>query len=286
MSRWMDPQQPKEPTEKQREGIRREPEIRWLCRYRDHMFVAIRLEHGSVKNAKATGEPVYNEYQAVKRAAENTFRARERALLKQVQAEYDAAAPVNDIHEQLNGPAELFDRPLSGPGAARHAFIERTCIAEAFFDHPSAFTADDSLARRIGIIQDLALLCTFREIRTSAVCRKRRSRVESILDQIEDPFASDFSQSETSKGDLFPLQCHPFQCIFCLGDRSLIVEDRRRIYAGKNSAKQHVYRCHLTKFQPDELISCPYPHPACAEVVLRGIMHLKNHVATVHNSYL
>lgn len=286
MSWWMNPQQPKKPTEKQREGIWQEAEIQQLCTYWDHLFVKIQLEHGSVKSAKAIREPIYHEYQAVKWTVDSTVRAWEWVLLKQVQAEYDAAAPVKDIRDQLNGLAQLFDQPLSGPGVVRHSFIERTRIAEAFFDQPTAFTADDGLARRIRIIWDLALLCTLREIRTSTVRRKQSCWVNSIGDQVEDLSASESSKLETSRADTFLLQCHPYQCIFCLGDHSLTVEDRRRIYASKDSVKQHVQRCRLKKFQPDELMPCPHPHPACAEVILRGIMHFKNHAATVHNSYL
>ncbi|EED22492.1 hypothetical protein TSTA_059900 [Talaromyces stipitatus ATCC 10500] len=51
----------------------------------------------------AKGEPIYNDYQAVKASLAATIRKKERALLKRIQEEYDLNAPVLAIQRQLNG---------------------------------------------------------------------------------------------------------------------------------------------------------------------------------------
>ncbi len=73
------------------------------------------------------------------------IKARERALKKQVQAEYDAIAPVKDIQAQLEGNTESVDQTVVTSGPVRYAFVERSRIAQAFFDLPSAFDAESDV---------------------------------------------------------------------------------------------------------------------------------------------
>jgi hypothetical protein len=50
----------------------------------------------------AEGEPIHQDYQAAGRLLSSTIRAEERALLKRIREEYDVAAPVLAIQQQLN----------------------------------------------------------------------------------------------------------------------------------------------------------------------------------------
>lgn len=103
---------------------------------------------------RAKGQPIHDEYQEAKRAVERLIKARERALKKQVQAEYDAIAPVNDIQAQLERNAESIDQTVSTSGPVRYAFVERARVVQAFFDPPSAFNAEGDVNWRVSIVDD------------------------------------------------------------------------------------------------------------------------------------
>lgn len=51
----------------------------------------------------AEGEPIYEEYQALGRVINSTIRTQERALLRQIQEEYDINAAVVNIQRQIRG---------------------------------------------------------------------------------------------------------------------------------------------------------------------------------------
>lgn len=90
---------------------------------------------------------------------ERLIKAREWALKKQVQAEYNAITPVNDIQAQLKGNAESIDQTVSTSGPIQYAFVERARVAQAFFDPPSAFNAEGDVNWRVSIVNDLVSLC-------------------------------------------------------------------------------------------------------------------------------
>jgi len=78
-----------------------------------------------------------------------------------------------------------------------------------------------------------------------------------------------------------PLRCKPYQCLYCLGDTVLPLEERFHNLGSKYSLQWHFDRCH--PFEPGE--PCPFP-PECAAVTLDSMMHSKNHVVTVHGIYM
>ena len=161
MSRLIDPRRPKGPTDEQRQNLRREAEIQKLYDHRDKLYQRIR--HDFQFLYRAQGKPIHNEYEEVKRAIERLLKMRERELKKQVQAEYDATAPVRDIRAQLTGTVETMDSILPTPKLPQYAFAERSRIATAFFDPPSAASGNGDVDWRISIVDDMVSLCTRRE---------------------------------------------------------------------------------------------------------------------------
>lgn len=83
----------------------------------------------------------------------------------QLQVDYGAAAPMQDMLAQLAvndttlSPVQLFPAPVE------YAFEERAHIAQAFFDLPPSAKCNGNLNWQIGIVDDLASLCTRRERR-------------------------------------------------------------------------------------------------------------------------
>jgi len=156
MSRLIDPRRPKGLTEGQRQSLHEKAEIKALCYRRDQLYNRIRS--GFKFLYRAEGEPIHDEYQEAKRAVERLIKAQERALKKQIQAEYDAIAPVKDIQAQLEGNTESVDQTVLTSGPVRYAFVERSRIAQAFFDPPSAFGAEGDVGWRVSIVNDLVSL--------------------------------------------------------------------------------------------------------------------------------
>lgn len=114
-----------------------------------------------------------------------SIKARERALKKQVQAEYEGIAPVNDIQAQLEGNAESVDQTVLTSGPIRYAFVGDR-IAQAFFDSPSAFGVESDVGWRVSIVDDLESLCSLQEGRFRKASQRRRSRVMEYNPEVVD----------------------------------------------------------------------------------------------------
>ena len=284
MSRRIDPRRPKELTEAQSASIRQEEDIQELRGRRDELFQRIRHQFTFVYRAK--GQAIYDQYEEAKRAVDRKIKARERELMKQIQKEYDAVAPVQDMRAQLEGDVELLSPILCTSGRVRYAFVERSRIAKAFFDPLSTCGAKDDMDWRVSIVDDMVSLC----IRQEGVFRKaRRTRRIQVRkrdpdDDAERPLnaVKSESKSDSSIAYLFPVRCKPFQCLYCLGDTGLPLEERLHNLGSKYSLQRHFDRRH--PFRPRE--PCPFPHPECAAVTLDTVMHFKNHAATVHGVYM
>lgn len=131
---------------------------------------------------------------------ERLIKAQERALKKQIQAEYDAIAPVKDIQAQLEGNTESVDQTVLALGPVRYAFVERSRIAQTFFDPPSAFGAEGDVGWRVSIVNDLVSLCNLQEGRFRKASRRRKTRV--IESYPDDTDAESTLNAVTSESEL------------------------------------------------------------------------------------
>ena len=256
--------------------IKSEKEIQVLYDCKDRLLDQIREEYGPIKKAKR--QDVYDDYVAVNRAIYSKIRAREQAVLKQAQADYDANAAVKDIQEQLSGSVE-FAKPISPIlSTIEHASTERSRIAKAFFYDKLVFAAKDWFTERLEIVNSLISLCAPR------ITAKRKLSLESLHDQDHIPLTStshtrklalkdqdntapDFKsrklgpaicKPEPAEVELFPVQCTPHQCLFCIGNPGLPLTERLREYKCKFSLQRHAQRCRLKSLEPDEVIACPH----------------------------
>lgn len=284
MSRRIDPRRPKELTEAQSASIRQEDEIQELRGRRDELFQRIRHQFTFIYRAE--GHAIYDQYEEAKRAVDRKIKTRERELLKQIHKEYDAVAPVQDMRAQLEGDTESLSPILSTSGPVRYALVERSRIAKAFFDPPSTRGAEGNVDWRVSIVDDMVSLCIRQEGRFRKARRIRRIHARgSFLDNdAECPLNAVKSESESNSSipHLFPVRCKPYQCLYCLGDTHLPLEERLHNLGSKHSLQRHLDRRH--PFRPRE--PCPFPHPECAAVTLDSVMHFKNHAAIIHGIYM
>ena len=284
MNRLMDPRRPKRLTARQKDAISSEAAIQTLRTRRDDLFRQVRAKFQFIYKAK--GEPIHDAYQRARLDTHGAIRQRERAILREIQKEYDATAPLQDIQEQINGNAETVNARLV-VGLVEYPFPERFRIAKAFLDSESR-PADDSSAR-LALIEDLILLCRRQEIRLCTRLRKTKAQPYEIAVDVDDPepeppqMQEEPTDAGTDDKSLIPFKCQPYQCLICLGQARLSLGERLRNYGGKHggkySLKRHFHRFHEQFEFPTR---CPHPDPSCAKVVLATRTLFLNHAAVVH----
>jgi len=68
-------------------------------------------------------------------------------------------------------------------------------------------------------------------------------------------------------GCQFPLQCRPFQCLYCLSDAALCLRERQHIFCSNHSLQRHFNQHH--HFQPGQ--NCPFPNDECGQLALKSL---------------
>jgi len=278
MSRMIDPRRPRGPSLQQLQHLRQDTGIQELRKHQQDLYDQIRDQFRYIYRAE--GQPIYDEYQQVKRDIDRILKEKRRALKAQLQADYDTAAPMQDMIAQLAVNEAILSPVQPCPAPVEYAFEERARIAQAFFDPPSSAKCDGNLDRQISIVDDLVSLCNRQERRP----RKPRQSWEddtatnSSDDSTEVDIKSECSDSDSPVGCQFPLPCRPFQCLHCIGDVTLPLHERQHVFGSKYSLQRHFDRHH--QFQPGQ--NCPFPNDECAQLAFKSLMLFKNHAAGVH----
>ncbi|KAG8531641.1 uncharacterized protein KY384_003272 [Bacidia gigantensis] len=282
MSRTIDPRRPRGPSLQQLQHLRQDAGIQELREHQHNLYIQIREKFNFIYRAE--GQPIYDEYQQVKRDIDRLLKEKGRALKAQLQADYDAAAPMQDMLAQLAVHGPILSPVQPRPAPVEYPFEERARIAQAFFDPPSSAECDGNPDRQISIVDDLVTLCTRQERRLR---KPRRSWEDDTANSSSDDntdmeIKSEYSGSDVPAGHHFPLQCRPFQCLHCIGNATLPLLERQHVFGSKHSLQRHHDRHH--GFQPGQ--NCPFPNDECAQLALASLMHFKNHAAGVHGIYM
>ncbi len=195
---------------------------------------------------------------------------------------------MNDIQAQLEENAKSIDQTVFTFESIRYAFVKKARIAQTFFDSSSTFNVDDDVNWRVSIVNDLMSLCSLQESRFRKVswrwrirvikCNLKNVDVKYILNAVI--FKS--AESESQISHLFSLRCKQYQCLHCLENRSLPLNERLHNLDSKFSLQRHFDRCHI--FQSDEF--CSFFRFECAVVTLNSMMHFKNHTIKIHEIYM
>ena len=99
MSRVIDPRRPRRPSPQQLADLRQDAGIQRLREYQQDLYNSIRKKYNFIYRAE--GQPIYNEYQQVKREIDRLLKEKGRAFKAQMQADYDATAPTQDMLAQI-----------------------------------------------------------------------------------------------------------------------------------------------------------------------------------------
>ncbi len=276
MSRMIDPRRPRGPSHQQLQDLRRDASIQELREQQHILYDQIRKKFNFIYRAE--GQPIYVEYQQIKRDIDRLLKEKERALKTQLQADYDAAAPMQDMLAQITVNNAVLSPIQPPPAPIKYAFEERARIARAFFDPPSSTKYDGNLDRQVFIIDDFVSLCNRQERRPR---KPRRTWGDDTAIISSDDDTSDIAEPDAPLQCQFLLQCQPFQCLHCLGDATLPLHEREHVFGSKHSLHRHFDRHH--QFQPGQ--SCPFPNVTCGQLALESLIHLKSHAASVHGIY-
>jgi Protein of unknown function (DUF3435) len=221
------------------------------------------------------GTELHTRYQKAKHALKCARVTLRKAASKEYREQYFNSIDTKEVNQQLGLASPDLEPQGSTPPVVVHDSEERRLIAEILCDQTPSLTEEARLDRRIQTIKAMVKFCRIRQ-----APRQKRSMPSRDWGVVEKDETEDEKIPELRQ---FPIICSSTQCLFRLGDTQLSHESRIFCFSRPRKAREHVERQHLQFFNANDLISCP--HPECKEV-LHGIMHFKNHAATVHNCFL
>ena len=278
MSRMIDPRRSRKLLAHQLQELRRDARIQELRGRQQDLFQQIRDQFTFIYRAK--GQPIHDEYEQIKRDIDCILKERKRALKSQLQAEYDAAALMQDMLALMTVDEVAPSLVQPPPTPIEYAFEERARLAQILFDSSQFVKPDENLERQIVIVDDLISLCTRQERRPR---KSRRSWEDKMMTNSSDDDMSDANvKSECTDIDTSITDQVPLQCLYCVGDTTLPLSEQQHVFGSKYSLQRHFDRYHL--FRPGQ--NCPFPDDECAQLALQNLMEFKNHAARVHRIYM
>jgi len=274
MSRTIDPRRPTELSEDQQAQVGRHPEIKLLRRTRDCLKRKIHAEYGHTTRAK--GLPIYIAYNNTRLELERRKKAIRKAMLAESKRLFRKCQPAADIARQLGSGAAL------DPAAAMHITedspedsslsVHRQQAIGALLTVAALDPASESerRAKAVAAVTALSWRC---ELVVPKVCRPRTA--------IEPKRSPQVDAGQEIKSPTFALECLPKQCIFCLGNTRLLLQNRTKTFYSRAVLKTHFQNQHLQHHPDGVPIKCP--HPRC-DLTLDDKMHLQNHAALIHKT--
>jgi hypothetical protein len=273
MSRFVDPRAPVDLPETEVNKLKTHADIVKLRQLQDGYSQAIRDQYGAI--GKSAGTELHAMYQKAKHALKCARVKLRKSASKEYREQYFNTIDTKEVNQQLGLAVPDLKPDGWKPEAVVHDSEERRLIAAMLCDQTPGLTEEARLDRRIRTIKAMVTFCRVRQ-----APRQKRSSSSRGWGVVKKDEAED---EKIPQPQQFPTICSSTQCLFCLGDTRLPLESRIFCFSRPRKAREHVERQHLQFFNANDLIPCP--HPECKEV-LRGVMHFKNHAASVHNCFL
>ena len=276
MSRSIDPRRPRSLDEAQLTQVKRHPEVRLLLRTRNALAKQIRAEHGTVSNAR--GLDAYDSYVLARRRLQSKKKAVHKLLLAEVQSTYRKQQALKDISDQLDGAPDEKSSTGMNTASANSLSEDRRRAINVLFTFATSEPAEEC-QRRSAAIQTVSALSKRQELRDRKIYSRKRRRDSSGAAGEMDALGE--SGSKVAIPAPLAIECLPTQCIFCLGNPDLLLEDRTKPFLNRDGLKRRFERKHLRHCPDDEPLGCP--HPSC-DARLPNKVHLRNHAAKIHKT--
>jgi hypothetical protein len=279
MSRSIDPQRPRALTKRQLATVDRRPEVVLARRRRDGLAQRVRAQYTTISRARGTA--AYDTYREAHQAFLRTKKETRKTVLKEVKAQYRAEQPVSDILQQLRKGKStgVTARASKKNMRVQELSPERKRVLAALLTFVSA-DAVDNVSRRSEAIDAVQTLCGRQEPGLRKL-HNLKDLDEASRSPSPHPVAI-ACEDKDSGHDPFPARCSPTQCIFCMGDEELPIEQRTKKFRNRDGLKRHFIRKHLQYHTAGQRLRCP--HPRCVDVWLNSADHLRNHAETLHGT--
>lgn len=276
MSRTIDPRRPRQLTDSQQKEIEKHPEVRLLRRARDAVAKEIRARHGTIVHAQ--GAAIHTTYLKAQGLYKAKKRRVERAMLADLKRAYKRDRPLADISLQLKSPLSNDNAAaVAAPRVKQCLSLARQLVVDRLFAF-AADTSEDESRRRVLAISAIIDLSQRQEGRLGKAAASKRQPPRTPSRTLWTS-SKPVGHSNQVQAPLYPIQCEPTQCIFCLGQTALPEERRTMIFHSRGTLKRHWENCHLKHLVASEPLQCP--HPEC-DARLLHTNHLRNHAHTVH----
>lgn len=264
MSLTRDPLAPTKPTPEDARAIQQHPRVVKLRQRRDDLTTKIK----QVRRRAGPCTDAEKELIQQKREAEAALRRKKKSLRDQAEKKARERYFMENDTRELEEESDFLDDDDEGKSTnIPYQLEERACIADMLCRPHGDLTEPGNLDQRIEFIRALTKLGFRREAR-------RRGTV---------PFSEAVvKQNDTVELSLLPLECDPRQCLFCIGDTRLPLSQRMFCWSRPAKMMDHTEDHHLKQLALDAQIPCPHPTCQKTEVLLDGVLHLKNHALGVH----
>ncbi|KAF2478442.1 hypothetical protein BDY17DRAFT_91406 [Neohortaea acidophila] len=220
MTRSIDRRRPRCLNEDQLAEVCRHPEVKLLLRVRTRLAKRIRAEYGTISRTKGT--KIYKDCNQAYRAHQSKKKAVAKVVLAQVKASWRKRQPLLDIANQLDGGAtQKLD--LEGGAVDPLAVLcdERFRAFTPLFTFATTDPSEEC-QRRSEAIEAVTALSRHQEPKLRELCRTRQwgKKHRATRTNMESKAAT----------ELFPVGYRATQCIFCLGNAELSIEQRMKFF--------------------------------------------------------
>lgn len=239
------------------------------------LYTKIKWEYKFIKRAP---KKIREEYKDLSKQLTNATKSLKDEIKKAYRNDYFFRIHNEMMKLQLKRPQNKTVVEDGVEPLVEHQLKVRTQLQRTICDFSKDLSPEGIVARKVSAINLMIALASQQELQTrqprSAPAYKDPVKKESPV-----PAPALDSFPPPSK---FPLLCDKTQCIYCIGNERLPYEQRTRKFRRVSHMMDHVENLHLRGISADERTICHHPICKAKGLVLKNVMHFKNHVAIVH----
>lgn len=266
MSRSIDPRRPQRLTPTQSASVNDHTSVRVLLERRDKL--------------KRSGRQVtqHEKYRDLNRRINQERQRQRHKLLSQVRENWEFTQPVQDVEIQLAG---IDAESEANTALQLHGNVapEQRALIDSINARPG-ITIDEELRRRSDAIRAVSAYCGVEEGRTYLSRYQQLSRYNRPSGK-----QSENARPETAPDALEAAKIavykekRPLFCFKCVGNESLPLDDRIKLFSSSSDVSKHFNRKHLKHVKP-------YEQPVCeiCQISLDDRTHLQRHAFDAHGT--
>ena len=230
----------------------------------------LKEKYGSIKNAPDSEDILCKYVQAQRkyRAKKQFYRSQ---MLSQQRQDFFARKDTELIEAQLNSD-DKHCAVQTKRKAPSISIPERTALVK--LAGAEDLRSPSAQAQRAAAVQAMANLCSRMEL-------ARNSAKSTRIRSVPDPQCSHAMSEPTTADEPLPVRCQKLQCLFCIGDERLVLQDRTKTFNREQALWKHAKK-HLDAIDVCGDIPCPHPICRAKRYTVKSKEHLMNHAQKAH----